>query len=60
MQIVTVSTDTPKELRDGHGAHGHDAHAKGDASPWQDPILIVGMAGVASLLLAAFVALVKR
>ena len=21
MQIVTVSADTPKELRDGHGAH---------------------------------------
>ncbi|MCA8949279.1 MAG: hypothetical protein KDE27_07240, partial [Planctomycetes bacterium] len=45
-----------------HGEHGHgDASTvRHAASPWQDPILIVGMAGVASLLLAAFVALVKR
>ena len=30
MQIVTVSTDTPKELRDGHGAHGLKARMLSD------------------------------
>lgn len=59
----------------GHAEAAH-AEARGDAhapeleihptrfekydNPWQDPIVIVGMAGVASLLLAAFVALIKR
>ena len=30
MQIVTVSADTPKELRDGHGAHGLKARMLSD------------------------------
>ena len=30
MQIVTVSTDTPKELRDEHGAHGLKARMLSD------------------------------
>ncbi|MCR9245335.1 MAG: hypothetical protein NXI31_09905 [bacterium] len=57
----------------GHGDHGHDDGHGSDhsheinpprrkhyASPWQDPIVIVGMAGVTSLLLAAGIALLKR
>jgi peroxiredoxin len=30
VQIVTVSADTPKELRDGHGAHGLKARMLSD------------------------------
>ncbi len=30
MQIVTVSTDTPEELRDGHDAHGLKARMLSD------------------------------
>jgi len=32
----------------------------GAASPWRDPILVVGLGGVASLLLAALVAVLKK
>jgi carbonic anhydrase len=52
---------------DGHGAdvHGHDdGHgAKGAAkahSPWLDPVVLVGLLGVGSLLLAAGIALGRR
>ncbi|MBP8301475.1 MAG: hypothetical protein KA020_13995, partial [Planctomycetes bacterium] len=58
-----------------HGAHGahdaHDAHGAEDAhaepptnnaapSAWTDPIVLVGISGVASLLLAALVAVLKK
>lgn len=52
---------------DGHGVdgHGHDeGHAaKGAAkahSPWLDPVVLVGLLGVGSLLLAAGIALGRR
>lgn len=42
-----------------HDTHAADAHGK-EPSAWSDPIVIVGIGGVASLLLAALVAMLKK
>lgn len=64
------AADHGSEQSDGHGSgaapdHGADhagAHAAVPSapSPWGEPIVIVGIAGVASLLLAALVAALKK
>lgn len=57
-----------RTMHDGHGkavdTHGHDhAHRPGDRNAtnlWSEPIPIVGIAGIISLLLAAMIAMFKK
>jgi hypothetical protein len=56
--------DQAHAARDAHG-HGHDAHTSEPGSnhaafPWKDPIVLVGITGVVSLLAAAVLAMKKR
>ena len=46
----------------GHGDHGAAAHAgtEAPAAPWRDPIVLVGISGVVSLLAAAVLAMKRR
>jgi len=58
---ASVAEAGPADSHDAHSESGHDA---GEALPaptaWNDPIVLVGISGVASLLLAALVAMMKR
>lgn len=56
--------DSGHEAPEGHGdAHGEPSHSTSepaDSTGWSDPIVLVGLGGVASLLLAALVAVLKK
>jgi carbonic anhydrase len=52
-----------QETGEEHGEHGAHAEATANTatqSAWSDPIVLVGISGVASLLLAALVAVMKK